>query len=350
MTLSRNRKDLIAEARATEEALRDLWSAMANRLSPSETLSDRMFGQTENVRKVALIAGRTVKANPLPSALVAAGLAWFVFGRSKAKPGAALEDLTRWEDEGGLPAPIAEKAASWRDMAEVARTRAQYRLEALMAAGEEALSDGVDKVETRALDAAAFARHKATITADLARDLSKAFRHGLSNVGSEAEARIIKAREQAFDAFDTVQSTVKTEAPKIVARHPYTTAAVTAALGAGLFAALPRHRGKLLALLPLADLLLRRGKDSSADKSDSSTAELADAIAARLADLQPNAGSAKRASAATRKKAMPKPAAASTNVTATKRKTSAAKPRSAKPATTTATAEDDARTNGPLTH
>lgn len=249
MARSRKSDTLYNEARATEDAFRAAFARLSDRMmggrGPSTDdligLATGPVGQTV----LATAATRALRSYPLATVLVGAGLAWLTFGSSS---------------DDSLTDRVADTVEDWQARADEARETARERLTALY-----------EDMSERGHDAAAFAREKAFVTADLAADLASAFAHGLSDMGSDAADRIIAARERAYAAFasgaDAVEDQIEEltdgeDDRNILRRHPVASAAVAVALGAALATALQANRRSGESLAESAEALLAKARKS----------------------------------------------------------------------------------------
>lgn len=249
MTTARTTKDLIAEAQATEAALIALWDEMKATLTSPDAVTQKLADGGEALARGAQAAAKTatssVKSHPFAAAALAAGAAWLLLRATDNPAKPAAEAVT------------AQAAEAWKNRAMVARDRAQKRLAetytALRAESAQTAEEVADAGAARLSEASDLARQKATITADLARDLSEAFHHGLSSLGAEPKDHILKAREHGFAA---VLNTPESEASywqkgqALARRNPLPAAALGLAAGVGVAWMMPRTRAAIRAAAP----------------------------------------------------------------------------------------------------
>jgi hypothetical protein len=173
----------------------------------------------------------TLGAYPTASALIGAGFALLAYGARKAASDATSDTATIYE--------------AWKARADEARHLAADRLSAAYARSRDEVSSLADSAVERGGQISALAQEQAGIAADLANDLSAAFRDGLEGLSEEAANRIVVAREAAYSTLskgrDNAQSGLRS-GRDLVRRHPYAAAAIGLAIGAGIAAALPRGR------------------------------------------------------------------------------------------------------------
>lgn len=230
MTFSSKRR-LTAELAARETALRSQLGALAGALG----------GGT--------VAPGAARAHPLPLALGAGvlgagvlALAGYALLRRKPEAPAPVsphpETLARWEDEGGAAFEALDwDEEGWLEAAETARDAARDELLSLYETGK------------------ASAEAKADITAEMARKLSEAFRHGLDGLGADATDLIVAARQSVWEAMEAGGRAARqglADGKDIAARHPVAASAAGIAAGAGLMALSSHSRPALKYVLPLA--------------------------------------------------------------------------------------------------
>lgn len=274
MTRSRKSEALYNEARVTEDALRAAIGRFANRMTgrrdTRDSATDDLIGLATGPlgqTVLATAATRALRSYPLATVLVGAGLAWLTFGN---------------RSEDSLTDRVADTIEDWQASADDAREAARERLTALY----EDMAD-------RGADAAAFAREKAAITADLAADLASAFGHGLSDMSADAADRIIAARERAYAAFASGADAVDDQIHELTGaedernflrRHPVASAAVAVALGAALATALQANRRDGETLAESAEALLAKARktfDAETTAAGRALGEAASVVRAR---------------------------------------------------------------------
>lgn len=172
--------------------------------------------------------GKVARANPALVSLAGAGLAWYLLRRNAATPqtdglsGTAYEAQARWEDEGGPVQPLEDDDFDWIAEAEALRAQANASLH---------------KLEALALDGIEYAKQRAAVLSELARDVRKAMRRGLDQLSTAAQDRILAAREAAYEA----QLSLRATTAKAINDHPVAITGAALALGAAVTAALLRQ-------------------------------------------------------------------------------------------------------------
>ena len=225
--------------------------ALQDRISPAALLQENLHLPLEAL-------DRAVRRNPMAVALAGAGLAWLLLGR-KGEPADVKaeklmlkrDELVRWEDEGGPPPPEAEDQDDWMDEAEALRQRALASLGRLDNAARSRLAS-VEEV----------ARAKARVLADLADDLKTAMGRGISGLTEAAQAKIITAREKAWEA--RVSATQAASAG--IERHPYASGLIALAAGAAVGAAFAQTEVENRYLGPERDRLIKMARRALADE------------------------------------------------------------------------------------
>ncbi|NEX45655.1 hypothetical protein [Pseudotabrizicola algicola] len=270
MARTRSSDALFTEARATEEALRDALARLSSRLTGSPGAADDLLGLAAGPlgqTVLATAATRALRSYPLATVLVGAGLAWLTFGQ---------------RDNQSVTERVSDTIEEWQARADEAREAAQERL-----------SELYDTMAERGHDAAAFAREKAAVTADLAADLASAFAHGLSDMSADAADRIIAARERAYAAFAAGAEAAEDKLEEladdaddrnILRRHPVASAAVAVALGAALATALQANRRDGGSLSGSAEHLMAKARktfDAERHAAGRALGEAASALRAR---------------------------------------------------------------------
>ena len=217
---------------------------LRDRLRPTALLSEGRAALAERARPVAapLIAGvdGAVRNHPVIAAVAGVALATLVFGRPRAAPdseaaqavpamaGTRFEALTRWEDEGGPPAPEpVDPDEDWLTEARGLRDRARAFLSQIDDAARRGLAP-----------AAQLAKHRAEVIAALARDTRTALGAGLESLSGTARNEALLARERIYLG----RIAVAEKGSATVSEHPLLSAAVLAAAGAALACLFPQTR------------------------------------------------------------------------------------------------------------
>ena len=196
---------------------------------------------------------RTVRANPLAVAVIGAGVAWLALGRrssqnqtpTDALAGTRYEALTRWEDEGGPPAPLPDPDSNeWLTETDALHKRARSALAQIAAAAKNRLGSA-DHI----------AADRAEVVAQFAADARRALRRGLEGLPATAQDQIVKLREKAYLAH---RSAVR-RTGRMIEDDPLLAGCIALAIGSGVAAALPRTT--------LEDRLLGAERDRLVDQA-----------------------------------------------------------------------------------
>lgn len=104
-----NAKAAVAERRSDLAATA---AELRGSLAPDRLMADGAARLQRAVGRALSGAASLVRHNPAATAMVAAGLAWFVLGARDRDRGTAprFEEVSRWEDEGGTPHPAYDTA------------------------------------------------------------------------------------------------------------------------------------------------------------------------------------------------------------------------------------------------
>ena len=173
--------------------------ALRDRLQPANLVTE---GKDALMAQAAPMLSRldgAVRAHPVMAAVAGVAMAAMFFGRQRssdaeaasgvpALAGTRFEALTRWEDEGGPPAPEpVDPEEDWLSEAQGLRERAQ------------ALLRQIDEAAGRRLaPAAQLAKHRAEILSALAVETSAALGKGLGSLSGAARGQALKARERIY--------------------------------------------------------------------------------------------------------------------------------------------------------
>lgn len=240
-------EDQLARDRA---ALTNSINALRNRLSADHVVTDVLGLIKSHPATYTTAIDKVVRANPMALAVVGAGLAWLLLGRTKTQAaapcgevlsGTKYEALSRWEDEGGPAVPLEDPDLKWVAQSEDLRSRASA-----------ALAQLEEMARARLASAGEVAQERAAILAGLAKDVRAAMREGLEQLSTAAQDRIVAAREAAYAA----QLNARKATGKMIEDHPMATAGIALALGVAVGAALPRTRTEDKILGPERDRLL----------------------------------------------------------------------------------------------
>lgn len=201
------------------EALAQSLAALRDRMRPASLLSHGAASLKSGAAAVvARATGGLMRGTDRQDASDAA--------EPPALAGTRFEALSRWEDEGGPPAPEPEDPEEdWLVEARGLRARALDLLARIDEAARRGLAPAAD-----------LARHRAEVVAAFAAETTAALGKGLETLGETARAQAIAARERVYVARVTVARRARAE----VEAQPLTAATMAAAAGAALALLLPR--------------------------------------------------------------------------------------------------------------
>ena len=232
MTSKEIERSIERDRMALAQSLVDL----RERLTPSALIAEGKAAFMAQARPlsqplVARLDG-AVRGQPVVAAVAGVALAALVFGRHRAKSaadasgaelvlaGTKFEALTRWEDEGGppAPAPVAPEE-HWVGEARGLRSKAT----AMLAQIDDATRRGL-------APAAALARHRVEVVGALAHDTSTTLGKGLESLTEAARDQALKAREQVY----LTRIVLAEKSRAAIDGHPIAMGAALAAAGAAL--------------------------------------------------------------------------------------------------------------------
>lgn len=219
------------------EALAQSLVALRERMRPSVLVAE---GKEALLQQAAPFVSRldgAVRGQPLVAALAGVAIAALVFGRRRgsdfdaagavpAMAGTKFEALTRWEDEGGPPAPVpVDPEEDWLTEARTVRKRARQMLRQI----DDAARRGV-------APAAQLAKHRAEVVSALAEETRQALGKGLGSLSGAARDQALKARERVYLG----KIVVAEKGRQAVDSNPWAVGAALAATGAALACLFPQ--------------------------------------------------------------------------------------------------------------
>lgn len=268
-----------AELARERQTLATTIDSLRSRLTVDALVTDAIAMAKSNAAPYTRALDTAVRANPLAAAMTGAGLAWLIFGRKTARSappdalsGTKFEALSRWEDEGGPPAPLPEADNSWIAETDALRDRAKAALARLDTATRAQLRPAAD-----------LARERAALVAQVAADIRRAMARGLDTLSAQARDRILAAREAAYLA----RVSMLRKSGAMIEDHPLLTGVAALAAGAALAAALPVTRTENRVLGPERDRLLghaQRLLDAERARAGQVASSLADIVTADVQD------------------------------------------------------------------
>lgn len=210
-------------------ALAESLVALRHRLSPATLVAEGKEALMSQAGPLVSRVDGAVRSHPLAAAAAGVALAALIFGRraiasdhseivTPVQPGRRYEALTRWEGEGGQPAPEpADPEEDWLVEARGLRENARRMLRQI----DDAARRGI-------APAAQLAKHRAEVVSALAVETKSALGRGLEALSGAAREQAMRAREQVY-----MGRLVQAGRDQVDA-HPLVSGAVAAAAGAAL--------------------------------------------------------------------------------------------------------------------
>ncbi|MFZ1469428.1 MAG: hypothetical protein WAT09_10680 [Paracoccaceae bacterium] len=273
---TRDLAQIEADLERDRAALADSLGHLRSRLTMDSMLDEARSLVMGNLGPLTRGLDRTVRANPLAVAVIGAGVAWLALGRrgppqqppKEALAGTKFEAMTRWEDEGGPPAPLPEPdGTEWLAETERLHTRALSALASIAAAAKD-----------RLVPADRTAEDRADVVAGFAADTRQSLRRGLEGLPASARDKIVAMREKAYLAHRVaVQRT-----GRMIEDDPLVAGCIALALGSGIAAALPQTALEDRLLGAERDRLVNQAKAVLADER----ARAADLLASMAGTLR----------------------------------------------------------------
>ncbi len=173
--------------------------SLRERMSPAGLVAEGKDALVAQASPLLTWLDGAVRAQPLVAAAAGVALAALVFGRQRgsdieaagavpAMAGTKFEALTRWEDEGGPPAPEpVDPDEDWLSEAQGVRERAN----GLLARIDDAARRGL-------VPAAQLAKHRAEVLSALAQETRAALGKGLGSLTGAARDQALLARERIY--------------------------------------------------------------------------------------------------------------------------------------------------------
>lgn len=181
------------------QALAQSLVALRERMRPSALMAEGKDALMAQAAPLVSKLDGAVRGQPVVAAMAGVALAALVFGRRRgsdlddagavpAMAGTKFEALTRWEDEGGPPAPEpVDPEEDWLSDARGVRARAQDLLRQIDDAARRGLAP-----------AAQLAKHRAEVLAALSAETTVALGKGLGNLTGAARQQALQARERVY--------------------------------------------------------------------------------------------------------------------------------------------------------
>lgn len=191
--------DIERELERDRVALAQSLAALRDRLQPANLMAEGKDTLLQHASPLVSRLDGAVRGQPLVAAVAGIALAALVFGRRPgndteaasavpAMAGTKFEALTRWEDEGGPPAPEpVDPNEDWLSEAQGLRAKAL-----------ELLAQIDDAARRKLAPAALLAKHRAEVTRALAAETGVALAKGLGSLTGAARDQALQARERIY--------------------------------------------------------------------------------------------------------------------------------------------------------
>ncbi|MBL9061041.1 DUF3618 domain-containing protein [Tabrizicola sp.] len=191
--------DIERELERDRVALARSLAALRDRLQPANLMAEGKDTLLQHASPLVSRLDGAVRGQPLVAAVAGIALAALVFGRRPgndteaasavpAMAGTKFEALTRWEDEGGPPAPEpVDPNEDWLSEAQGLRAKAL-----------ELLAQIDDAARRKLAPAAQLAKHRAEVTRALAAETGVALAKGLGSLTGAARDQTLQARERIY--------------------------------------------------------------------------------------------------------------------------------------------------------
>jgi hypothetical protein len=218
-------------------ALAQSLAALRNRLRPAALVAEGKGLLLQNASPILAKVDGAVRSQPVMAAVAGVAAAALIFGRRAgndvddagavpALAGTKFEALTRWEDEGGPPAPEpVDPEEGWLREAQGLRKTALGLLHQIDDAARRGLAP-----------AAQLAKHRTEVLAALAADTRAALGKGLGSLSGAAREQALAARERIYLG----RIAIAEKGRRTVEARPLMTGAVVAAAGAVLACLFPQ--------------------------------------------------------------------------------------------------------------
>lgn len=226
--MAKSSAEVEREVEATRGQIDRTVEALKEKMQPKELFDEatRMMGGASN--KVLTTVVEQAKENPIPIALIGAGIAWLALSQTKKKPSydpysgqGYYETYEGYDESGGMARRLKNKARTAVDQAKGKLTEAKTKV-----------SDAVEHARTGAADGA---------------DRAKGRFAGLSGTAQErADALRRRAQERYQETLDT---------------EPLILGAIGLAVGMAIGASFPATRAENRYIGPTRDKLVGRGRD-----------------------------------------------------------------------------------------
>lgn len=237
------------------QALAQSLVALRDRMRPANLMAEGKDAIMAQASPLVSKLDSAVRGKPVMAAMAGVALAALVFGRRHANDaeaagavpamaGTKFEALTRWEDEGGPPAPDpVSPEEDWLSEARSLRAKAHEMLRQIDDAARRGLAP-----------AAQLAKHRAEVITALGAETKAALGQGLGNLAGTARDQALQARERVYLG----RIALAEKSRQAVDNNPLATGLVLAAAGAVVACLFPQTETE--------DRLLGEVRDQVADE------------------------------------------------------------------------------------
>lgn len=195
-----NIRDIERSLERDRVALAQSVAALRERMKPANLMAEGKEALMAQATPLIAQVDSAVRNRPVVAAVAGLTAAALVLGRRAmtsdaeaatvvpAMAGTRYEALTRWEDEGGPPAPEpVDPEDAWLSEARSVRAKAKSLLAQIDDAAKRGLAPAAD-----------LARHRAEVVSAMAADTRIALGKGLGSLGEAARNKAVLAREQIY--------------------------------------------------------------------------------------------------------------------------------------------------------
>ncbi|MDP3197419.1 hypothetical protein [Tabrizicola sp.] len=227
----RNMHEIEQSLERDRQALAQALVALRHRLDPATLIAEGKAALMSQASPLVSRVDGAVRSHPVAAAAAGVALAALIFGRKAMSDrggpmvvpvtaGTRFEALTRWEDEGGPPAPEpVDPEEDWLTEARGLRQNAKEMLRQIDDAARRGLAP-----------AAQLAKHRAEVMSALAVETRNALGRGLESLTGAARDQALQTRERIYLGRIALAEKGREQ----VEQHPLMTGALVAAAGAAL--------------------------------------------------------------------------------------------------------------------
>jgi hypothetical protein len=232
------------DAEAARARLEQTLAEVRASLSPGRLFDETLaYARNSGGADFAKNLGRQVRDNPLPIALVGAGLAWLMLARRNGA-----------NDSGDIESRF--------------RTARDRFGDGASATGGSGFGEGASELAGQAGEALGSARARATATIDAVSETASQASRRVSESASDAAHQLRRGMHDARDRAASVSRKVRNGVTTIMEEQPLVLGAVGLAIGAAMAAAFPSTRIEDRIAGPHSDQVKKELKDAASDAAD----------------------------------------------------------------------------------